>query len=77
MNTSKLIDSLGGTAKVAELVGIKSPSVSEWRANDKIPRDKLILLAPYFEKAGVISRKELFPDTWDLIWPELKKGKAA
>ena len=30
---SQIIDALGGTAEVARLCRIKSPSVSEWRKN--------------------------------------------
>lgn len=31
MDPSKIIDSLGGTAKVAEICRVRPPSVSEWR----------------------------------------------
>ena len=31
MNANKVIDALGGTAAVARLCNVRSPSVSEWR----------------------------------------------
>ncbi len=74
MTHNELIDKLGGTNAVARLVGIKSPSVSGWRSG-RIPSDKLIRLAPIAEQRGITSRRDLFPDDWASIWPELEKGK--
>lgn len=68
----KLIDLLGGTHVVAKLLRIKPPSVSAWRKSG-IPDDKLIRVAPAIERItnGTISRRDLFPDDWAEIWPEL------
>lgn len=68
-----LIDALGGTLKVAHLLGIKPPSVSDWKSLNSIPDDKLIRLSIEIEEAtsGGIDRKILFPDDWKKIWPEL------
>lgn len=33
MDANQIIDALGGTAEVARLCHVKSPSVSEWRQN--------------------------------------------
>ncbi|MDN4061281.1 YdaS family helix-turn-helix protein [Massilia sp. YIM B02769] len=74
--SSELIDKLGGPAVVARLLGIKPPSVVGWRANG-IPDDKLIRLAPTLEKAGIATRRELRPDDWQSIWPELAQSIAA
>lgn len=73
--SSELIDKLGGPAVVARLLGIKPPSVVGWRANG-IPDDKLIRLAPTLEKAGIATRRELRPDDWQSIWPELAQSIA-
>lgn len=43
MNTSKIIDDLGGTSVVAEMCEIKPASVSEWRKNG-IPDARLMYL---------------------------------
>jgi hypothetical protein len=76
MNVIKLIDDLGGTSAVAELCGVRAPSVSGWKETGRIPDDKLIRLAPIAESRGVSTRKELFPDDWQDIWPELAMAQA-
>lgn len=72
MKHSRLIELLGGTTEVARLIGIKPPSVSDWKKSG-IPEDKLIRLAPIAELRGIASRKELLPNLWQQIWPELVK----
>ena len=76
-DVSKLIDDLGGTMAVAEMLNIKPPSVSEWKKRNKIPRESLIFLAPIAEKMGVSNRKKLLPIDCVRIWPELAEKKAA
>lgn len=71
MDHIKLIEALGGTAAVAELTGVKSPSVSGWKEAGQIPDGKLIRLAPIAEARKLSSRKELFPRDYQKIWPEL------
>ena len=71
MNAAQFVNALGGTADVAVLAKVRPSSVSEWKARDRIPPDKLIRLAPVAEARGLATRKELFPDDWYLIWPEL------
>lgn len=72
MSPNDLIESLGGTCAVARFFNIKPPSVSGWKA-DGIPKDRLICMAPILEEKGVASRKELLPDDWHMIWPDLKE----
>lgn len=55
---------------MARLLGVKPPSVHAWRTGG-IPDDKLIRLAPIAEQRGVALRKDLRPNDWHLIWPEL------
>ena len=71
MDARTLIDRLGGTNAVAALVGVKPPSVSEWKSAGRIPDDKLIRLAPALHSLGVVARWDLRPDDWHRIWPEL------
>ncbi|MFD2297742.1 hypothetical protein QRO11_15460 [Paracidovorax citrulli] len=71
MDALQLINALGGTYEVAKLTDVKPPSVSGWKEAGRIPDAKLIRLAPVAEARGVATRKELFPDDWHLIWPEL------
>jgi DNA-binding transcriptional regulator YdaS (Cro superfamily) len=73
MNATAIIRLLGGPTKVSKMLGISVPAVSMWQNGD-IPHDKMIILAATLEKEshGLISRKSLFPDTYQLIWPELQ-----
>jgi DNA-binding transcriptional regulator YdaS (Cro superfamily) len=68
-----MIKLLGGPTKVANLVGVSVPAVSMWQ-NGVIPYDKLVILAATLEKesAGLINRKDLFPFSYKMIWPELR-----
>jgi len=42
--------------------------------NSEIPHDKLVMLAATLEKEshGLVTRKQLLPKTYHLIWPELQ-----
>jgi len=73
MTNSEIINVLGGTARVAKLCGVSAPAVSMWRSNG-IPQDKMIFIAASLEKAtgGEVTRKQLFPNTWQDIWTELQ-----
>ena len=73
MNATAIIRLLGGPTKVSKMLGISVPAVSMWQ-NGEIPHDKLVILAATLEKEshGLVSRKSLFPDTYQLIWPELQ-----
>lgn len=71
MDALQLIEKLGGTFAVADLAGVKPPSVSEWKSNNRIPDDKLIRIAVIADERGIATRKELFPTDWKSIWPEL------
>jgi len=65
MNDSQIIDKLGGTGKVAAILGIKPPSVSEWRVQG-IPQPRRQTLAL------------LFPDVCPAEWrPTVDQETAA
>lgn len=63
---SEIIDGLGGTLKVASMLNIKPPSVSEWRKKKQIPEAKLHRLAPHIERVLGIPKQELCPDVFGL-----------
>jgi len=67
-----LLQLLGGTNKVAKMCDVEPAAVSQWRKNN-IPREHLMFLAARIEKEshGLVSRKDLFPNNFWLIWPEL------
>lgn len=72
LSDSSIIDLLGGTTKVAKMVGITPNAVSMWRKNN-IPHAQFVFLAATLEKEshGLITRKDLFPKSYHIIWPEL------
>ncbi len=74
MTDNQLVKALGGPAAVARLLGIRPPSVSGWV---NIPLDKKILLAVIAEDRGLATRKELFPETYQDIWIELRPNAVA
>jgi DNA-binding transcriptional regulator YdaS (Cro superfamily) len=71
---NQLIESLGGCTAVANLLGIKPPSVSEWTKKNSIPTDKRIRLAVIAEDKGITTRMMLFPDSFGEIWIELRSN---
>ena len=70
MTDNQLIQALGGCNAVARLLGIRPSSVSGWKT---IPTDRKICLAEIAELQGISSRKELFPNTYQDIWIELRE----
>ena len=67
-----IIDLLGGTAKVARMCKVDPAAVSNWRIRG-IPADKFMLLGARIEieSHGLVTRQDLFPNNFYLIWPEL------
>jgi len=63
-----VIDRLGGPSAVAKLLGLRSPSVTNWRHRG-IPIERCVAI----ERAtdGRVMRWDLRPDDWRDIWPEL------
>ena len=74
MTDAQMIDRLGKPAKVAKLCGVTVQAVCQWRNNNAIPAAPLMLIAATIEREshGLVSRKDLFPKTWQIIWPELQ-----
>ena len=72
LTESAMIDLLGGTNRVSRMCKVASTAVTQWRKNG-IPHGKLIMLAARIEKEsrGLVTRQDLFPGNWYLIWPEL------
>jgi DNA-binding transcriptional regulator YdaS (Cro superfamily) len=72
ITSTAMIRLLGGCTRVSKLVNVSVPAVSMWQNGD-IPYDKLVILAATLEKEshGLVTRKNLFPKNYKLIWPEL------
>lgn len=73
VNVNEVINLLGGTGKVAQFLGVTAASISQWRSRHHIPEGQLMRIAARVERVseGRISRRALFPDEWERIWPEL------
>jgi len=77
LTDSAIIDLLGGTTKVANLTGVSTAAVSLWRKNN-IPHAQFVFLAATLERDshGLITRKDIFPKSWHIIWPELTRSNS-
>jgi hypothetical protein len=72
LTDTAIIDLLGGTGKVAKMCDVAPAAVSQWRIRG-IPADKFMVLGARIEKEsnGLVSRQDLFPNNYFLLWPEL------
>jgi DNA-binding transcriptional regulator YdaS (Cro superfamily) len=58
----------GGMAKLAEAMGESPQTLSNWRKRG-VPTDKCASME--LISGGAVSRRDLRPDDWHRIWPEL------
>ena len=66
----RAIDIIGGPSKTATLLGVSPQAVCFWRdGKRKFPAELCALI----ERAtgGDVTRRDLRPDDWHRIWPEL------
>lgn len=77
MNALKrAIQEVGGVGKLAAAIGVGQPVVSNWVARGTTP-DALYCVAIEQATKGVVTRRDLRPDDWHLIWPELVAAEPA
>jgi len=71
----QIIQLLGGTKEVAKMCSVAPPAVTQWRTRG-IPHGQLLFLAAQIEKQshGLVTRKDLFPKSYELVWPELQSN---
>ena len=72
LSDSAIIDLLGGTSKVAKMCKVATTAVTQWRKHG-IPANRFMFLGARIEQEshGLVSRKDMFPTNYFLIWPEL------
>ena len=72
---------MGGTQQLAAAIGVTFQTVHQWRKDGEGSRPVPIGRCAAIEAAtkGAVSRRDLRPNDWHLIWPELigKKTKQA
>ena len=73
MVDAQIIDLLGGAIKVSKQMDVSVQAVHKWK-REGIPAGKLVMMAAQIEKEshGLVSRKDLFPQSYQVIWPELQ-----
>lgn len=55
-------DLVGSQTKLAKLLGIRSPSISEWRRRQRVPAERCIAIEQ--ATGGKITRYDLRPDVF-------------
>ena len=76
MNLSQyLMQERGRQASLARAIGAHAPDISRWADGTRpIP----VVHGAAIEAAtnGLVTRREMFPDEWQKIWPELAEPPA-
>lgn len=70
------ITHLGGVGKLATALGVAQPVVSNWRARGTKP-DAAHCVAIERATEGAVTRRDLRPNDWQDIWPELADAAPA
>jgi len=70
MNTTEIIDCLGGTFAVAKMCRVTPAAVSQWR-NNGLPGHQLLRIAAELEKKSNGKWNRKMVNNWHEIWPEL------
>lgn len=71
-----LLQERGRLSALAKLLSAHSPDVSRWADGSRpVPIEKCVLIEQ--NTNGDVTRKDLRPNDWHLIWPELADKEAA
>lgn len=68
----RAILSAGGVGKLAQAIGVVQSAVSNWRARGSIPPEHCASVEQ--ATGGAVTRRDLRPDDWEKIWPELAQS---
>ncbi len=68
------IGTVGGVGKLAAAIGVGQSTISNWRARGTTP-DAAHCAAIERATTGTVSRRDLRPEDWHLIWPELTESQ--
>lgn len=71
LSVQRASEAVGGKAALARLIGVTPPTVQQWATGARsVPIERCVAI----ERAtkGAVTRKDLRPDDWALIWPELE-----
>ena len=73
MSVKEVITLLGGTVKIAKLLGIKSQAVSLWIRTNSIPLSRISALEKYSKEQNLPLRAEDMAPNYD--WAVLREGQ--
>lgn len=66
---------VGSKSALARLVGVTPPTVQQWANGERpVPPERCVLIERV--TGGAVGRRDLRPDDWHLIWPELDENKS-
>ena len=75
MNLKEYFDDIesNGQAELARIIGVSPVAVFHWRSGrSKVPIKHALTVEKF--TGGKVTRKDMYPDTWKQIWPELEKS---
>lgn len=61
-------DAVGGASNLAAALGVSVQAVSNWKERG-VPIERCVALEQL--SGATVTRKDLRPDDWEAIWPEL------
>lgn len=71
----KAIEIVGGVGKLAAAVGVVQGAVSNWRIRGSVvPPEHCATIEAATN--GMVTRRDLRPDDWQKIWPELAAAQS-
>lgn len=76
MKLSEYLSSIDSAASLAAAIGVQPESISQWKTGfRKVPIERCVPI----ERATncQVTRRDLRPEDWHLIWPELAEKAAA
>lgn len=66
---------VGGPSKLAGIAGVKPPTVQQWLNNERpVPAARCSAIEA--ATGGQVTRRDLRPSDWHLLWPELVQSEA-
>ena len=68
----KAAELLGSQEALGALFGLQKAAVSNWKRIDSVPVEYCARIEQ--ATAGAVTRKDLRPDDWQAIWPELAEA---
>lgn len=68
----KAADAVGGASQLAALLGVTPQAVSNWKSSS-VPVERCWEIEAAC--GGAVTRRDLRPDDWQRIWPELATAK--